>query len=123
MAEIIFGDYIPESKENEYHETVQALADFNDEHKSVTLIVDVNDAPKEQFKFQRAANDIQKTARLRIKDESDVIVEGFDEDGNEVKSGKVKLVFTLTKMHKGRRSKKNAVAENADEEVSNTQAA
>jgi hypothetical protein len=110
MAEIIFGDYVPEEKENPYTETVQKLADFNDEKKSVTLVVDVNDSPKEQFKFQRAANLIQKTARLRLTDSSDVKITGVDEDGNEIREGKVKLVFTLTKMQKARRRSKKATA-------------
>jgi hypothetical protein len=121
MAEIIFGDFEPEEKANPYTEVVQALAELNSESKSVTLVVDVNEASKEQFKFQRAANLIQKTARLRIKDESGVSVTGYDEDGNEVKTGNVKLVFTLSKMHKGRRSKKPAVESDGttvtDEEI------
>jgi hypothetical protein len=115
MAEIIFGDFIPEEKLNEYVEVVQQLADLNDENKSVTLVVDVNESQREQLKFQRAANNIQKTARLRVKNEDDVKVTGKDEDGNDVKVGTVKLVFTLTKMHKGRRGAKPVVeGESAD---------
>jgi hypothetical protein len=109
MAEIIFGDYVPEEKENPYIETVQKLAEFNDETKSVTLVVDINDLTREQLKFQRAANTIQKTARLRHTDISDVVSNGYDAEGNEIKSGNVKLIFTLTKMHKGRRSKKGTI--------------
>jgi hypothetical protein len=120
MAEIIFGDYIPEEKANPYIETVNTLAAYNDENKSVTLVVDVNEATRDQLKFQRAANTIQKTARLRVRNEDDVRVTGVDEDGNEVKTGNVKLVFTLSKMHKGRRNKKGTV-DNGDTLVSDAE--
>lgn len=102
---IEFGTYESEEKPNEYAETVQALADKDDPFASVTVTVNAKDASKEQFAFQRAANAIKKTARLRLKDESDVRAGEPDEEGKPTVEGTVKLTFTLTKMHKGRRSK------------------
>jgi hypothetical protein len=84
------------------------------------MVVDVNEANKEQFKFQRAANDIGKTARLRQTDTENVTEEGVDEDGNPVKSGNVALYFTITKMHKGRRGPRKAVNPEEQSEPENS---
>ena len=65
----------------------------------------MNDAQREQIKFQKAANSIGKTARLRHKDESAVVVTGDGE--SETKTGEVKMTFTLTEKHKVRRGKKD----------------
>ena len=102
---IEFTTFEAPEKVNPYIETVQALAEKNDENAAVVLTVDVNNAQREQFLFQRAANKIGKTARLRNKDESTVKEGKPDEDGNKTKSGEVKLTFTLTEKHKTRRGK------------------
>lgn len=102
MAEIEFGTFVEPEKVNPFAETVAKLAEAP-EGTSVTLTSDVKEAAADQFKFQRAANAIGKTARLRIKDESGVKVVGKDAEKNDVLGGVVKLTFTLTAKHKQRR--------------------
>lgn len=114
MAEYEFIDFKAPTKENPYKDVVQALADLNNPEKGYPLTIDVNEMNKEVFKFQRAANEINRTARLRQTITDDVVEEGVDEDGNPVKSGNVTVIFTITKMHKGRRGPRKVV--NPEEE-------
>lgn len=106
--EISFGEYVAPDKVNPYTETVAQLitASESNPNASVTLAVDVNDAPKEQFKFQRAANEAGKTAKVRLVDDSAVKEGKPDEDGNPTHKGIVKITFTLTTKHKARRGAK-----------------
>lgn len=103
-AKITFGEFVAEEAVNPWAEHVAALADraLTNPNASITIDVDVADAQGAQFKFQRAANDIGKTARLRLKDDSGVKVTGKDKDGDDIVSGNVALTFTLTGRHKGR---------------------
>jgi len=104
MAEIEFGTFTPEVKENPYGEAIKSLAEQNDPNAAITLRVDVNEASREQNLVQKAANAVGKTARLRHKDESKVTTKGEGDDA--VKSGTVALTFTLTEKHKARRGAK-----------------
>lgn len=105
MADIEFTTFEATEKPNPYVEAVENLAKADDVNAAAAITVDVNDAQREQGLFQKAANKIGKTARLRMKDESNVTVKGEGEDA--VKSGTVRLVFTLTEKHKVRRGKKD----------------
>lgn len=117
-AKITFGEFEPEAVENPWTEHVAELAERSSQNPnaSITIEVDVADAQSAQFKFQRAANDIGKTARLRHRNDENVTVTGTDSDGDDVLAGNVALTFTLTGRHKGRRGpRKDAVTETAAE--------
>jgi hypothetical protein len=116
-VEITFGEFVVPETVNPWTDKVKELADRNNENAAMTVTVDVNDAQSTQFKIQRAANVIGKTAKLRLKDEADVRVAGQDEDGNDVREGSVKLTFTLSKLHKARRGQNKPAANGASEEA------
>ena len=116
-VEISFGEFVAPETVNPWTDKVKELADLNNEKAAMTVAVDVNDAQSTQFKIQRAANTIGKTAKLRLKNEDDVRVAGQDEDGNDVREGQVKLTFTLSKLHKARRGQAKPATDSAPEEV------
>lgn len=101
-----FGTFVQEESVNPWIDTVNKLAAIEDDNAAVTITVDVNDASKETFKFQRAANKIGKTARIRKTDRSGVKAGKPDADGNATETGNVKITLSLTKMHKARRGGK-----------------
>lgn len=103
MSNIEFGTYEPEQKSNEYLEAVTDLAEKNDPNAALIVTVPVNDVQKTKFAVQRAANEVGKTARIRHEDRNNVVVSGTDDEGNDVLSGDVRIVFTLTTKHKARR--------------------
>lgn len=105
MADVEFTTFEATEKPNPYVEAVENLAKAEDANAAAAITVDVNDVQREQGLFQKAANKIGKTARLRHKDESNVKIEGKGDDA--VKTGTVRLVFTLTEKHKVRRGKKD----------------
>lgn len=103
---IEISDYVEVKTENPYDSTVAALIKANDEAiaqaesegktaddvkpKQVAITVPKADVKKTKFKFSKAANDAERTARFRSATDS--------EDGTAVT-----LVFTLTNRHKARR--------------------
>ena len=101
-GKIEFTKFEAKEKENPYVETVQALAEANDPDAAVVITAPVDKAQYERNLFQRAANKINKTARLRFTDES-----GVSEDKDGEKSGDVKMTFTLSNKHKTRRGGKS----------------
>jgi hypothetical protein len=114
---IEIGDYVEVKTENPYDSTVAALIKANEDAvaaaeaegktaddvkpKQVAITVPKEDVKKTKFKFGKAANDAERTARFRSATDS--------EDGTAVT-----LVFTLTNRHAARRhkgdSKKNSAA-------------
>lgn len=109
MAEKIeFGTFVAPEKVNPYTEVVEKLSAAEDENASVTITVPAKDADKRRLAFQRAANAIGKTARVRLTDDSAVKVTGKDDKGKDVLAGDVKITFTLTKRHQNRRGEKSA---------------
>lgn len=100
-----FTTFTAPEKTNPYAADVEKLAAVGSEDAAIVITVDANAAVKEQFKFQKAANAINKTARLRNTDDSGAKVVGKTESGKPVYEGVVKLTFTLTAKHKARRGK------------------
>lgn len=99
-------------KANPFFEDVEKLLEASkvNENAAGVIVVPVEEAYKSQLLFQKAANAIGKTARLRLTDKeevTEVLVEG-----EKVERGNVRLVFTLTERHKNRRlGKTNKPAE------------
>lgn len=113
MAEIEFGTFEVAEKVNPYTDVVAKLVEAGD-NASVTLTVGHDEVIRERNLIAKAANTINKTARLREKDESKVKY-GKGEDGEQVAvGGTVRLTFTLSPRHKPRRGKAaESVAESA----------
>jgi hypothetical protein len=89
-------DFEPPVKDNPYKETVGLLIEAG-EGKASEIIVPKDDANKHRNLFAKAANERNKTARLRIEE---LVI---PEDGSEPTH--TRLVFTLTKRHAPRRGK------------------
>jgi oligoendopeptidase F len=103
-AKIEFGTFEVEEKVNPYLETIDKMIEAG-ENASITLTVDVVNEGKEKLLIAKAANAKDKTARLRVRDDSKVKY-GNDENGEQVPTGgSVKLTYTLTKRHQPRRRK------------------
>lgn len=111
-TKIEFGTFEPEEKVNPYLETIDALIEKG-ENASITLTVDYDAESKERLAIAKAANAKDKTARLRLRDDSKIKY-GNDEDGAQVAvGGVVKLTYTLTARHKARRRKSGTEAPEA----------
>lgn len=81
------ADFNEEVKENPYTADVKALNDAGP-GKAATLVVDDKDVKKTKFKFSKAANAIDRTARVRVTE--------------PLGDGTTRIVFTLTEKHKPR---------------------
>jgi hypothetical protein len=95
MAGII--DFTVPEKVNPYTDAVAALSEAG-EGKGFEIVCDTKDAGKNSLAFRKAANVIDKTARLRI-----------SEDDAEL--GTTRMVFTLTHKHAARRGQESAEVE------------
>lgn len=108
-AKIEFGTFEPEEKVNPYLDTIDKLIEAG-ENASITITVEHDAEAKERLLISRAANAKDKTARLRVRDNSKVKY-GQDEKGEQVSTGgTVRLTYTLTKRHQPRRRKSTAEA-------------
>lgn len=107
MAEIEFGTYVAQEKENPYLGDIKTLADMNSEDAAIIISVDAADEQKTINFVQRAANSFDKTARVRNKNYDSATVKSYDDEGNKVYEGPIKITFTLTGKHKARRRGKS----------------
>lgn len=112
-AKVEFGTFEPEVKENPYKDVVAQLAEAG-ENAAVTLTVPFDKVVRERNLIAKAANAIDKTARLRKTDESGVKF-GKGEDADKAIGGTVALTFTLSARHKARRGKGDTAAPEAAE--------
>lgn len=109
------AEYVPPVKENPLTDIVaEHVAEAETNPNAARIItVPVEDATKAQLLYQKAANELNKTAKLRIKDESKVKAGKPDENGDIPLTGDVSLTFTITARNKARRNK-NAEAAKAE---------
>lgn len=112
-----FGTFVVEdNKVNEWAESVAQLVAAAEKNPdaSMTITVDANDEANASLKVQRAANDLDRTARKRHTDyDSVTYTPRVDSDGKPVlnkrkeqivdKTGNVRITFTITAKHKVRR--------------------
>jgi hypothetical protein len=107
--EIVFGTWKSAEKANPYTDIVKQLAeapaDENGDDPSVTIKVNAKEAANRQLLFQKAANAIGKTARLRHTDASGSAVIGQTAKGRDIREGVIKFTFTLSQKHSQRRGK------------------
>lgn len=110
-------EYVAPVKANPFIDVVTAHIAAAEENSAAarTITVPVGDAGKAQLLYQKAANELGKTAKLRGRDESGVKAGKLDADGEPTRVGNVKLTFTITKRNKARRGNKDAAPESASE--------
>jgi hypothetical protein len=113
MADFTFGTWdAPAEKVNPYLEVISALNDYVNESGNTLASYEVRvpkgDAIKTRVAVSKAANAIDRTARVRING-APIIEDGKD-------SGDVRFVFTLTNRHKSKSSKTEDVSEETDME-------
>jgi hypothetical protein len=99
-----FGTWEAPSTVNPYLEVVAALASLDDETKSYMVVVHKSELLKTRNNLAKAANAVNKTARMRVNGETVI------EDG--AATNNVRFVITLTNMHKPRKgAKRDTMAE------------
>lgn len=103
-----FGTYVAPEKTNKYVDTFAEFARVAQDNPDASWTVEINaaDETKERLLIAEAAHKVNKTARLRTRDDSARTVVGQKEkSGNPIYQGTVKLTFTLSEKHKPRRGK------------------
>ena len=101
-----FGTFTPEEKVNPYLETFKAFVVAANENPDTAWSVTLDAAKEtaERVLIAEAAHSVDRTARLRDRDDSKRTVTGTREkSGNAIYAGKVTLTFTLSEKHKPRR--------------------
>lgn len=103
-----FGTFTPAEKVNPYIETFKAFKDASDKNPATawTVTLDAAKETAERVLIAEAAHSVERTARLRDRDDSKRTVTGTREkSGNAIYAGKVTLTFTLSEKHKPRKGK------------------
>ena len=103
-----FGKFIEAEKVNPYIETMEAfkIAADKEPETSWTVEMDASRETAERVLIAAAANAVDRTARLRSRDDSKREKVGEREkSGNAIYDGTVILTFTLSEKHKPRKVK------------------
>lgn len=112
-------EYIAPEAVNPYLDDVAEFAKANEGNDTAAFEIDVpaKDQMKTELAVRKAANAVNKTARLRKVDASNKKVVGQTDKGKDILEGVVVLTFTLSEKHKGGRGRKpqNGTAETAPE--------
>lgn len=101
-AGIEFGTFETPEEVNPYIDVIPQMIEQG-ENASVTLTVPATEATRTRTQFSKAAHAHDKTARLRLTDDSDAVYETNENGRRKAVGGTVKLTFTLTERHKARR--------------------
>jgi hypothetical protein len=107
MALGTFGTFTPEEKVNPYTDTFiefAAAAETNPD-AAWTVTLDAAKETPERVLIAEAAHAVNRTARLRKRDDSKREQVGERKSGNPIYKGKVTLTFTLSEKHKPRNAK------------------
>ena len=103
-----FGTFQVAEKVNPYNATFVEFAKAAEANPDVawTVTLDAARETAERVLIAEAAHSVNRTARLRERDDSKRTVTGTREkSGNAIYAGKVTLTFTLSEKHKPRRNK------------------
>lgn len=101
-----FSTFVAPEKENPYIATFEEFAKVSEKNPETAWTVELpaNKETSERMLIAAAAHNVNKTARLRKRDDSKRTVVGNKEkSGNPVYQGSVTLTFTLSEKHKPRR--------------------
>ena len=103
-----FGTFAPEEKTNPYAATFVEFAKAAEKNPDIAWTVELDAAREtaERVLIAAAANAVDRTARLRSRDDSKREKVGEREkSGNAIYDGTVILTFTLSEKHKPRKVK------------------
>lgn len=103
-------EYVAPEAVNPYLENVAEFAKANEGNDKAAFAIDVpaKDQAKTELAVRKAANAVNKTARLRKVDTSKRQITGQTDKGKDILEGVVVLTFTLSEKHKGGRGRKPA---------------
>lgn len=103
-----FGTFTPAEKKNPYIPTMEAFAAAAEKNPDAAWTVELDAAREtaERVLIAEAAHTVDRTARLRDRNDSKRTVVGQREkSGNPIYAGTVSLTFTLSPKHAARRNK------------------
>lgn len=103
---IEFSEWTEPVKVNPYVEKLEELDALGNENAVMIITVDAKTAFKEKSLVQRAANEIGKTARVRLEDTSKATKVGETKAGSPIYQGLITFTFSLTEKHKARKPSK-----------------
>lgn len=106
-----FGTFVAETKENPYAATFEQWAEAAKQNPDIswTVTLDAAKETAERVLIAEAAHAVDKTARLRARDDSKREQIGTrQKTGNPIYKGEVTLTFTLSEKHKPRNGGKSA---------------
>lgn len=108
MGKFRIGKFVAPEKTNLWAEDVKELADVTaqDAEASATFSVSVKDEGKTIRDIRDAAKVLNKTVRIRVRNDDAVKKIGTKENGKAVYEGDVVLTISLTDLHKGGRGRK-----------------
>lgn len=108
-------EFVAPEEVNPYIEDVATFAKENEGKLTAAFTIDVpaQKQSKHELWVRKAANAVNKTARLRKVDKSGVTITGQTEKGRDIREGVVLLTYTLTEKHKEGKGRKPTPAETA----------
>lgn len=122
MGKFSIGKFVAPAKTNLWEEDVKELADATaqDAEASATFTVSVKEEGKTVRDIREAARALNKTVRIRVRNDDGVKKIGTKENGKAVYEGDVVLTISLTDLHKGGRGRKpgNGNGKTAEAEAS-----
>lgn len=107
---------------NPYLDDVAAFAKDNADKADAAFTIDVpaKDQTRHELWVRKAANAVDKTARLRKADRKEVKVAGQTDKGKDILEGTVYLTYTLREKDKGGKGRKPKEVVETDAEVEAT---
>lgn len=115
MGKFSIGTFVKPEAENEWVEDVTELAEATaqDANAAATFVINVKEEGKTLRAIREAAKTLDKTVRIRHRDDSNVAREGVKENGKPIFGGEVIITISLTDKYKDGRGRKPA-SESAD---------
>lgn len=119
MGKFAIGAFVAPEKENTWVEDVHelALATDADPNASATFSVSVKDESRTLLDIREAAKGLNKTVRVRVRNDDAVTKVGVKENGKAILEGDVILTITLTEKYKDGRGRPKASAKPVESEA------
>jgi hypothetical protein len=108
MGKFSIGKFVAPEKTNLWVDDVQELADATaqDAEASATFTISVKDEGKTVRDIRAAAKNLNKTVKIRVRNDDAVKKIGTKENGKAVFEGDVVLTISLVDLQKGGRGRK-----------------
>lgn len=116
MSKFSIGTFTAPAKENEWIDDVNELAQATEANSdaSATFTVPVKDEGRTLSDIRAAAKLINKTVRIRVRNDEAVTKTGTKENGKAILSGDVTLTISLTEKYKDGRGRPRKAVEGAE---------